>query len=406
MIRGGQSMIGISHPRSHLRITAEMRSGGVLVVRVRGEVDADSSRTFDHYLRTRLPSEAHHVVVDTSDITLLSARGIRTLIEHTDRLARQGHHLVIVQSTPHVRRVVEATHAAANLHLHDSLPLALEACADSGKQYDRLPETPRNTDESADEVTALRQKLQGLLVASRTKLVVARAMGVVQERYRLDPEMACEVVRLSAEHHHLRMYTLATALLHTAPPDGPTWFPGRTRRPAPSLSFTELRRNRRGDRSAVVGTLLKAATEYMRPEAAAVYLVEQPANVLRLELSSNMSTSLVNHLAGADDPTPTHNTTAQVVVTDIAAESHSPARHALLSAGIRAMHSMPLLTGDNHCVGVVNTYHTDVGHVPTRLQCARLDYAATEVATWLDWHSNTVVRDALERVHTSATALR
>lgn len=385
-----QSIASTSNPR----ITTEWRSDVMAVVlHVRGDIDADGSRTVDHHLRTRIPVDARYVVADLDMVGSIGGPGVRTLIEHAARLSRAGRRLLVVASNAHVRRAVDVPFR------YDSLPLAMAACKGPGEVEDHPVESP--PENSADVMTELRQEISGLRAAVRTRPLVAHAVGIIQERYHLpDGESAFDVLNGSAQRHNLGLYTLAKAVLGTPAPQGTTWFPGRTRRPAPSLSFAQLRRDQIRNRSAVLKALVDAASYYMESTAAALHLVDEPAGVLRLELSSKTSPALTDYLLGAEEPA--SSVTARAVIADVAAETDLACRDVLLNAGIRAVQSTPLCTDENRLMGVVTTYHAQAGLVPTKLQCARLDHAATEVATWLEWHSSTVLRDALEHLHAHA----
>ncbi|RSM88596.1 ANTAR domain-containing protein [Kibdelosporangium aridum] len=372
------------------RITTEWRSDEMAVVlHVRGEMDADGSRAVDHHLRTRIPVDARYVVVDLDMVETIGAPGVRTLIEHAGRLSRAGRRLLVVASNVDVRRALDVPYR------YESLPLAMAACKRPREAEDHPVEPP------PDEMTELRQEVFALRAAVRTRPVVAHAMGVIQERYHLpDAESAFNVLNDSAQRHDLGLYTLAKAVLGTPAPQGTTWFPGRTRRPAPSLSFVQQRRDQIRNRGAVLRSLLDAASYYMEATAAALQLVDEPEGVLRLELSANTPPVLTDCLVGAEEPA--SGAAARVVIADVAAEEGLACREVLLGAGIRAIQSTPLRTAENRLMGVVTTYHAQPGLAPTKLQCARLDHAATEVATWLEWHSRTVLPDALEHLHAQA----
>ncbi|MBE1469356.1 ANTAR domain-containing protein [Kibdelosporangium phytohabitans] len=386
----------MSRAGSHLRMMAESRPDGGVVVRISGAIDADNSRALDHYLRTRLPAEARYVVVDLARVELLGARGVRTLIEHTDRLASQRRRLLTVAANPLVRRVLDSMHVAANLRLHDSLAAAV----DVGATHSEPEEAGAGAD--PDVVSDLLAQIYGLREALRTRTVVARALGVVRERYRLADPAAFDLLRDSAQRHNIRLYTLARALLNASAPQGPVWFPGRLRRPAPSLSFVELQPHLRGNRSATLNAFLETAAGYVRTTMASVRLVDGPGEVLRTEQSLNLPPAVADHLAGTEKPPRPAEKAGTVIVADVAAATDLDGREVLLGAGVHASQSTPLLTVDDQFFGVVTTYHADCGFVPSKLQCARLGHAATEIATWLDWHARTVVLDALEHVHSCA----
>ncbi|MEV4313731.1 STAS domain-containing protein [Actinocrispum sp. NPDC049592] len=112
-----------------LRITTVSQPGDLTtVVRLSGEVDADSSRTLDHQLRTRMPVASRYLIVDLSEVTLMGAAGIRVLLEHTKRLAGSGRRMLTVASTPHMVRLLRLTEATGALNIHPSMPSAMIAC--------------------------------------------------------------------------------------------------------------------------------------------------------------------------------------------------------------------------------------------------------------------------------------
>ncbi|CAM3586985.1 ANTAR domain-containing protein [Kibdelosporangium persicum] len=397
---------GRSGPRIH--VDTEWKPGDVLVIlRVRGEIDVDGSRTLDHCLRTRIPGESRYVVVDLDQVVLLGAPGVRVLIEQADRLALTGRRLLTVASSSHVRRVLGLMHATHLVNVHENVPMAIAACLGTPEPVGHVGRA-RTDMPGPPELGELRQEVFNLRAALRTRPVIARALGVVQERYGLRvPEAAFDLLRDSAQRHNLRLHALARALLDAPAPEGPVWFPGRTRRPAPSLSIFAQSARQRGNRSAVLSSFVDEVVKYVGAVMAAVQLVEPPGGRLSVESSRSLTPDLADHLAGEDDPmAPWRRAVAgktRVVLENVSEEQCLPGRDVLLKAGVGTVVSTPLLTTDNSCVGVVTTCHVDTGFTPTRLQAAKLDHAATEIATWLDWHARTVVVDALEAVHHEAT---
>jgi hypothetical protein len=256
-------------------------------------------------------------------------------------------------------------------------------------------------------VVGLRQEVLSLRAALRARPVIARALGVIQERYGLpDFDIASGMLRESARRHDLRDETVARALLAAPVPQAEVWFPGRIRRPAPSLSFCLQDREHRRDRTAVLSLFLDAVVEYMRTPMADVQVVTVAGGRPRLELYRDVPPDLVDHVADLDDP---EAAAVQAVTRGVRYLHHVPVDSGrvddvvLKKAGVRTVHSVPLLDVDGECAGVVSTYHSELGFRPSMLQCAKLDHAAAEVATWLTWHRRTVVMDALEHLHTNAS---
>lgn len=62
----------------------------------------------------------------------------------------------------------------------------------------------------------------------------------------------------------------------------------------------------------------------------------------------------------------------------------------------------PLITVKGHVLGMVSSHHGHPLHGFSRLQLAALQQTGTDVGRWLSWHWDTVVLDALERLHVQA----
>ncbi len=407
MGRTEQPASGRDVARRYLEIKTEWRPGDVLVVvRLTGEIGADGSRTLEHWLRTRIPAESRYVVVDLSGVSLLGAPGVRVLVEHTDRQALAGRRMLTVAGNSHVRRILRLLRVTTVVGEYDSVPLAIAACIPSSRSAGlALPDDdqPVVTGGADGEMVSLRQEVLSLRAALRTRPVITRAAGVLQERYGLpDFEAAFGLLRESAQHHDLKPETLARELLLAPAPRAEIWFPDRVRLPAPSLSFSQQRRQHKRNRTAVLGLFLSAVLGYMQTPMADVQLVDAPGRRPRLELYRNLPPDIADHLADLDDP---EATAAQAVtrgtrlVEDVSTDSGHTSSVTLAKAGIRTVQCTPLLAQDDHCVGVVSTYHSEPGFRPGRLQCAKVDHAAAETGLWLAWHRRTVIVDALEQLH-------
>jgi anti-anti-sigma factor len=387
------------HPS--VAISVESHPGGVTILRLLDAIDAVNSPSLDLYLRTRLPATSKHVIVDLDELTVLSAGGVKVLIEQTSRAAAAGRDFLVVAATSHIRRILRLTSATSVLKCYDSVPSAIAACL-------ALP------DGTSDELTRLRQEVLQLRAALRTRPLIARALGIVQGRYGLvDGDTAFALLRDSAQRHNLKLSVLAGALLAVSPPrdlnDDNKWFPGRVRRPAPALTFRPQPPDRRQNRTAVLDAFLRTALAWMDAGAGDIQLATIPSGALGLETSEGLPPELADLFA--DDGAVASCLVAldrrtRVVVADVATDplfADSTARQKLLDAGIRAIQSTPLITPSGWCAGIVSTYHYHAEQMSTVAQYADLDHAATEVAVWLDWHQRTVVMDALEHLHGRAT---
>ncbi|MFF9119831.1 hypothetical protein ACF09Y_30365 [Streptomyces massasporeus] len=82
------------------------------------------------------------------------------------------------------------------------------------------------------------------------------------------------------------------------------------------------------------------------------------------------------------------------------------ARRAILAAGSRACHSVPLTTESGLCVGMVSAHVDRTLGALTTTQTQTLDTVGCQAGRWLAWHDRTVVLDALEYLHTLGRAGR
>ncbi|WP_405192623.1 GAF domain-containing protein [Streptomyces anthocyanicus] len=94
----------------------------------------------------------------------------------------------------------------------------------------------------------------------------------------------------------------------------------------------------------------------------------------------------------------------QITVRDVGTATvfDEAPRQAILQTGSRAAHSVPLITVKGHVLGMVSSHHGHPLHGFSRLQLAALQQTGTDVGRWLSWHWDTVVLDALERLHVQA----
>jgi anti-anti-sigma regulatory factor len=375
----------VAQPDS-LDITAEPHPNGVLVLRVHDAIDAMNSADFAEHLGAKIPAEVAHVVVDLDGLTTLTAAGVRVLIAHTKLRS-----LRTVASTPHVRKILELTSAPGELAMYDSVTAAIAAC------------------HASPDLAELRQEIYGLRAALRTRPMIARALGLIQGRYRMsDADKAFTLLRESAQRHNLKLHTLASALLTAPPPRSPgEWFPGRVRRPAPPLSFQP--HDKQHNRTAVLATFLEKAIDLMDTTTGDLQLVDAPNGVLRLEQHRGLPPEFIDFFATVNDSSTSCGVAlrrkTRVVVPDVATDpifAGTTSRKMVLDVGIRSVQSTPLLTPDGRCVGMISTHDSRIGKTPTARQTAQLDCESNELANWLDWHQRTIVLDALEYIHQHA----
>jgi anti-anti-sigma factor len=365
----------------------------MVVVSLDGEVDLEGCRSLDHRLRCGGGSP----VVDLTGVTLLSGVAIGVLVAHAQRLAAEGGRLIVVTGSDRNERLLRVTEADRVLDVRRTMPIGVTA---------RAQDKQRPVDGRDQELFDLRRKL-------RTQSTIARALGVLQERYGLaEPGAAFDLLRLGSQRYNLRLSRVATAFLAAPPPrrlDADYWFPGRLRQPAPALTFASQDVARSGNRATVLDALLDAMAECVDAEMADLHTAEPPRGDLWMERHRGVPTGLL-----ADLDTDAYRSTTPrlamrrrelVVVADIATDpvmSGSSVQAVLLSYGSRAMHSSPLPAPAGFPVGVVSAHHTRPGRVPTDAEQGQLDIIAAQAGTWLDWHRRTVMLDALEHIHRTA----
>nr|WP_052477777.1 ANTAR domain-containing protein [Kibdelosporangium sp. MJ126-NF4]CEL13943.1 hypothetical protein [Kibdelosporangium sp. MJ126-NF4]CTQ88312.1 hypothetical protein [Kibdelosporangium sp. MJ126-NF4] len=263
---------------------------------------------------------------------------------------------------------------------------------------------------TTDETAQLYQEIYGLRAALRSRPLIARALGVIQGRYGLDADRAFDLLRESAQRHNLKLSTLASTVLVAAPPTGAAWFPGRVRRPSPSLSYID---DKHHNRTAVLSAFLDAVLTIMDTQVGDLQLTDPLTGALHLEQHRNLSAGFVDFFANVSDD-PTSCATAmrrrsRVIVRDVATDpifTGTDSGAMVLSEGVRSVQSTPVQLPGGRCVAMVSTHHGEPDLSPTRAQLDRVDRFATQTAHWLDWHQRTVVLDALEFVHKQALRLQ
>ncbi|WP_318217161.1 GAF domain-containing protein [Streptomyces sp. SCL15-6] len=218
----------------------------------------------------------------------------------------------------------------------------------------------------------------------------------------------------ASQRSHIKVRTLADALVTTPGPDRPdgVWFPRRVRHPEPSLSFTDVHRAGSGNRGGVLGAVLSRTIAVVGTDTGNVQLADRARGGLSIEKHTGLTPDFVDSFGhvgreGTSCALAARDVT-QVTVRDV--ETHpvftEPARHAILAAGSRACHSAPLTTASGLCVGMVSAHVDRPLREPTAAQHKALDALGREAGRWIAWHDHTVVLDALEHLHVLGRAAR
>ncbi|MGW0818623.1 ANTAR domain-containing protein [Streptomyces viridiviolaceus] len=273
------------------------------------------------------------------------------------------------------------------------------------------------TDERAEreEVERLRAELRDLRARARVYPLVSQAQGMLRERYRLaDAESAFALLQRASQRFNIRMRTLVDAVVTTPGPERPEamWFPRRVRSPEPGLRLSAARDAGERNRGGVLGAVLSQTLAVVGTDMGNVQLADRVHGGLRIEKHTGLTPDFVDFFGYVGDRGTSCAKAAQdvtqVTVHDVGTDPvfTEPAREAILTAGSRACHSVPLTTASGLCLGMVSA-HVDrpLGEL-TPAQLKVLDALGAETGRWLAWHEHTVVLDALEHLHALGRAAR
>ncbi|MFF7376508.1 ANTAR domain-containing protein [Streptomyces massasporeus] len=270
-------------------------------------------------------------------------------------------------------------------------------------------------DDNDGELERLRAEVRDLRARARVRPLISQAQGIVQERYALpDAESAFALMQQASQRYNVKLRTLAGVLVTAPRPEGTEtlWFPGRVRGPEPDLTFTRAHLSGSGSRRAVLKAVLSSTLAVVGTDMGNVQLSDRVRGGLSIEQHTGLTADFVEFFAHVgDDGTACARAArdlAQVTVRDVESDPvfTEPARRAILAAGSRACHSVPLTTESGLCVGMVSAHVDRPLDALTTTQTKTLDTVGNQAGRWLAWHDRTVVLDALEHLHTLGRAGR
>ncbi|GAA2257897.1 ANTAR domain-containing protein [Streptomyces indiaensis] len=275
----------------------------------------------------------------------------------------------------------------------------------------------RGREAAADdgELERLRAEVRDLRARARVRPLISQAQGILQERYALpDAESAFALMQRASQRYNVKLRTLAGMLVTAPRPEAgdALWFPGRVRGPEPELTFTRAHRSGSGSRGAVLKAVLGSALTVVGTDMGNVQLTDRARGGLNIEEHTGLTAGFVDFFAHVgDDGTSCAQAArdvSQVTVREVESDPvfTEPARRAILAAGSRACHSVPLTTASGLCVGMVSAHLDRPLNGLTTAQTKALDTVGTEAGRWLAWHDRTVVLDALEHLHALGSAGR
>ncbi|CBG67999.1 ANTAR domain-containing protein [Streptomyces sp. LBUM 1478] len=277
------------------------------------------------------------------------------------------------------------------------------------------PEAHGEDEATREELARLRAEVRGLRTRTEGRTLIAQAQGMLRERYALpDAETAFALLQRASQQHNVKLRTLAGAALGAPRPHSRTglWFPRRIRRAEPALGIGAARepRSGRGNRSEVLAAVLDRTLAVVGTDMGNVQIADRTEGGLRIERHTGLTADFVDFFAYVgDDGTACAKAAreaSQVTVRDVATDPvfTEEAREAILRAGSRACHSVPLTTASGLVVGMVSAHCERPLRDLNRAQTKELTAVGAQAGEWLAWYDRTVVLDALEHLHTLGRA--
>ncbi|MEW2401260.1 ANTAR domain-containing protein [Streptomyces sp. NPDC046862] len=259
-----------------------------------------------------------------------------------------------------------------------------------------------------EELERLREERRQLRARMHSRPTISRAQGMLQERYGLpDAESAFALLQRASQQYNVKLRSLAVAVVSVPRPDerAPLWFPRRARHAEPGLSFAETDRSRGANRGEVLGAVLSQTLAVVGTDMGNVQIADRSTGGLLIEKHTGLTADFVDFFGHVgDDGTAcalAAQRVAQVTVQDVATDPvfDEAARSAILRAGSRACHSVPLTAAPGVCVGMVSAHLERPVRELTPAQLKALEIVGVEAGRWLAWYDHTVVLDALEYLH-------
>ncbi|MFJ8988793.1 ANTAR domain-containing protein [Streptomyces sp. NPDC102279] len=239
---------------------------------------------------------------------------------------------------------------------------------------------------------------------------VESAQLILMDRYRLpSPEDAFVLLRSASQRFNVKLHTVADLVARIAGPDvdAGLWFPRRPRTAAPALPGLGVARDGQRSHGAVLRAGLQRVLHVADTGMGNVQLVGN--GMLRLEKHTGLNREFTDFFAFVRDAgtacAQAVRQRQQVTVKDVESADvfDEDSRHAILQAGSRAAHSLPLIGRAGQVLGIISSHHERTLRGFSQTQLTDLAATGTVVGRWLHWHRQTVVLDALEHLHAQAT---
>ncbi|MFJ9732738.1 ANTAR domain-containing protein [Streptomyces sp. NPDC101171] len=383
----------------------------VSVISLSGPLDADSCVPLMRSLRkgrsNRTERQGQPLILDMAGVPLISASACRTL----QRAIERDHApLLVIAAPPRVRRALDH-HEITGMRQYRTLAEALAALSAPGDMLttDRIPPAAE-----PEEPEVLHEQMLDLQAKARTSGMIGVAQGILLTRYGLSkPSAALDLLKETSQHFNVPLRVLASAVITAPPPrHADQWFFGRTTRTAPPVAgFLRAHRVKPSQRRQVLIATISKAVTVTDADAAELHLKDAAQDdVLVLEQHQGLDAAYRDQAALVAGPPAVcarvqqrlEPVTVPDVATDAALSTH-PVGRALLEAGTRAVHGLPLITPDGHCTGTLTVHRSQPGTWLSGSQQQTLGVLAVEVASWSSWYRRTIIVDALEHLHQHRT---
>ncbi|MFG2196597.1 ANTAR domain-containing protein [Streptomyces sp. NPDC048639] len=383
----------------------------VRLLRAQGSIDVANERILREALMAGDDGTFAHVVIDVSEVWLLSAAGVRALVQHAELLAQQGRRLLLAGPSPLVVQILQVTQATQAMDVFGTVDAAVEACKVNGTPKPRPRDAVNGVEvkpDAAEQAARMRKEIHHLRRQARTRPLIAQAQGILQERYRLqDGEAAFALLRDASQRSNVKLRTIADAVVRLPGPDNGSrvWFARRDRTGPPPLGF--LRSGSEGH-GYTVRAVLSEALMCSDSELGDLQLTG-PSGGLEMHHHHGFDQDFLDffaHVDGEETACFQAASRREYVMADVATDPVFPeaSRQALLAARSRTVHSIPMTGHSRRVFGVFSVHLPRPGQLLSHGQERRLTSIGSEVGTWLDWYERTAVRDALEHLHRSATS--
>ncbi|AYG78905.1 hypothetical protein DWB77_01014 [Streptomyces hundungensis] len=258
-----------------------------------------------------------------------------------------------------------------------------------------------------EELARLREEAHHLRAQVRTRPLISQAQGILAERYRLpDAESAFALLRLASQHHNVKLRVLAEAVTRAPRPQGRggPWLPRPSQEPPP-LESIGVDTPDAVDRGRVLREVLSQALAVTGAGMGNVQIADPAAEELRIVQHTGLDAQFIKHFAVVGAGTTSCAQAAEggelTTVHDVATHPvfSERDRRAILLAGSRACHSVPLLDEDGVCRGVVSAHLERPAKALHPAQVAALGAVGQEAGRWLGWQERGLIREALEHLH-------